>query len=280
MQNNCVCLPSSSSLTEKDIKIIVCLRNPVERSYSAYNHLKRYNIYENLTFEDALKKEKNRFENDKFISPAAKYFEVGLYYQKIKKILQNFDKVKIIIYEEFVSNPNRVLKECTDFLEIDSFNFKTNIVYMKGGWRWKNKYLKQIARSFNIFRLLNLLFGPKIAKWVKSIILDMSTHKISEINAKTKKMFQGHRGANHPVQNLENNKVEITSQNHGFVVTEKSIPKNVKITHKSLFDGSVEGIEHKNKKIFAVQYHPEASPGPHDSQYLFQKFKRMIDSNA
>jgi len=100
------------------------------------------------------------------------------------------------------------------------------------------------------------------------------------LGAKTKKMFQGHRGANHPVQNLENNKVEITSQNHGFVVTEKSIPKNVKITHKSLFDGSVEGIEHKNKKIFAVQYHPEASPGPHDSQYLFQKFKRMINSNA
>ena len=60
---------------------------------------------------------------------------------------------------------------------------------MKGGWRWKNKYLKQIARSFNIFRLLNLLFGPKIAKWVKSIILDMSTHKISEINAKTKKIL-------------------------------------------------------------------------------------------
>ena len=100
------------------------------------------------------------------------------------------------------------------------------------------------------------------------------------LGAKTKKMFQGHRGANHPVQNLENKKVEITSQNHGFVVTEKSIPKNVKITHKSLFDGSVEGIEHKNKKIFAVQYHPEASPGPHDSQYLFQKFKRMINSNA
>ena len=180
---------NAKKILEKDIKIIICLRNPVERSYSAYNHLKRYNIHENLTFEDALKKEKNRFENDKFISPAAKYFEVGLYYQKIKKILQNFDKVKIIIYEEFVSNPNSVLKECTDFLEIDSFNFKTNIVYMKGGWRWKNKYLKQIARSFNIFRLLNLLFGPKIAKWVKSIILDMSTHKISEINAKTKKIL-------------------------------------------------------------------------------------------
>ena len=76
---------NAKKFLKKDVKIIICLRNPVERSYSAYNHLKRYNIYENLTFEDALKKEKNRFENDKFISPAAKYFEIGLYYQKIKK---------------------------------------------------------------------------------------------------------------------------------------------------------------------------------------------------
>ena len=85
-------------------------------------------------------------------------------------------------------------------------------------------------------------------------------------------MFQGHRGANHPVKNLITNKVEITSQNHGFVVEEKSIPKSVLITHKSLFDGSVEGIRHKSKSVFSVQYHPEASPGPHDSHYLFEEF--------
>ena len=92
-------------------------------------------------------------------------------------------------------------------------------------------------------------------------------------------MFQGHRGANHPVKNLVTKKVEITSQNHGFEVTENSIPKDVKITHKSLFDGSIEGIR-KGRNIFAVQYHPEASPGPHDSHYLFQEFKKMIKQNA
>ena len=97
--------------------------------------------------------------------------------------------------------------------------------------------------------------------------------------AKTKKMFQGHRGANHPVKNLITHKVEITSQNHGFVVTEESLPKSIKLTHKSLFDGTVEGIEHKKKNIFAVQYHPEASPGPHDSHYLFKKFIQMINKN-
>ena len=96
------------------------------------------------------------------------------------------------------------------------------------------------------------------------------------LGAKTKKMFQGHRGANHPVKNLITNKVEITSQNHGFVVEEKSVPKSVQITHKSLFDGSVEGIRHKSKSVFSVQYHPEASPGPHDSHYLFEDFISSI----
>ena len=92
-------------------------------------------------------------------------------------------------------------------------------------------------------------------------------------------MFQGHRGANHPVKNMLTQKVEITSQNHGFVVTEKSIPKSLTVTHKSLFDGTVEGIKHKTKNIFSVQYHPEASPGPHDSHYLFNEFIEMINKN-
>ena len=125
---------------------------------------------------------------------------------------------------------------------------------------------------------------PIIKKLIKSRIplfgICLGHQLISlALGAKTKKMFQGHRGANHPVKNLETEKVEITSQNHGFEVTEKSIPKDVKITHKSLFDGSVEGIR-KGRNIFAVQYHPEASPGPHDSHYLFQEFKKMIKQNA
>ena len=96
------------------------------------------------------------------------------------------------------------------------------------------------------------------------------------LGAKTSKMKFGHRGANHPVKNLENNKVEITSQNHGFEVEEKSLPKNLKLTHISLFDKSVEGVEDKNKGVFSVQYHPEASPGPQDSKYLFIKFLKNI----
>jgi len=90
--------------------------------------------------------------------------------------------------------------------------------------------------------------------------------------AKTSKMHQGHRGANHPVKRLEDGVVEITSMNHGFAVDNSSLPDTIEETHVSLFDGSNCGIAIKGKKAFGVQYHPEASPGPMDSFYLFQKF--------
>ena len=100
------------------------------------------------------------------------------------------------------------------------------------------------------------------------------------LKAKTKKMKLGHRGANHPVKNLINNKVEITSQNHGFEIVKESLPKNVEVTHKSLFDNCIEGIKLKNRPIFSVQYHPESNPGPQDSHYLFKQFINEVTKNA
>jgi len=99
------------------------------------------------------------------------------------------------------------------------------------------------------------------------------------LGGRTRKMHLGHRGANHPVKDLTTGKVEITSQNHGFAVLPESLPAGVEVTHVSLFDGSNEGIALAGKPVFSVQYHPEASPGPQDSHYLFKRFADLIDAH-
>jgi carbamoyl-phosphate synthase small subunit len=96
------------------------------------------------------------------------------------------------------------------------------------------------------------------------------------VGAKTMKMHQGHHGANHPVKDLTTGKVEITSMNHGFAVDRDTLPANAVETHVSLFDGSNCGIALKDKPVFSVQYHPEASPGPRDSRYLFERFVTLM----
>jgi len=98
------------------------------------------------------------------------------------------------------------------------------------------------------------------------------------VGAKTMKMHQGHHGANHPVKDLTTGKVEITSMNHGFAVDRETLPKDAEETHVSLFDGSNAGIQIKGKPVFSVQYHPEASPGPRDSRYLFERFVGMMQT--
>jgi carbamoyl-phosphate synthase small subunit len=100
------------------------------------------------------------------------------------------------------------------------------------------------------------------------------------LGCRTEKMKQGHRGANHPVKDLQTGKVEITSQNHGFAISDANLPENVEVTHRSLFDGTIQGIAVKGKPIFSVQGHPEASPGPHDSQYLFARFVAMMTGDT
>ncbi len=129
----------------------------------------------------------------------------------------------------------------------------------------------------NIKPELNKLLNKKIPTF--GICLG---HQILSLafNASTARMEKGHRGGNHPVKNLETNKVEITSQNHGFVVLDENFPPNLQITHKSLFDKTIDGMRANDQPLFSVQYHPESSPGPHDSRYLFDEFINLMEKNA
>ena len=245
--------------------------------------------------------------------PKTKIFEL----KKLKNLLKNFPSMKeqdlakeistTKIYEwtnagkKFISENNLFLFKERKVIAVIDFGIKNNILNLLKNLAYKILVFPLNYESSKIKKVnpsgIFLSNGPGDPKAtfnkIKDNLSDLFNlsvpifgiclgHQILALafGAKTKKMHHGHRGANHPVKNLKNNTVEITVQNHGFVVEKENLPKDIKISHVSLFDNTISGIEIINKPFFSVQYHPEASPGPHDSQYLFLKFKKYIENYA
>ncbi len=148
-------------------------------------------------------------------------------------------------------------------------SMKPEGIFLSNGPGDPKATFKKYQENFNLIKTFSKpVFGICLGHQILSLIF----------NAQTEKMHHGHRGANHPIKNEKTKKVEITVQNHGFVVSKKKFPKTLKVTHSSLFDKTIAGIEVRNKPFFSVQYHPESSPGPQDSRYLFDQFFNLMNN--
>ena len=138
-----------------NVKIIIMLRNPIERAFSGYQHVKRYNVMETLDFEEAIKECENRYFINTNFTPASRYINIGLYYNMVKKFKANFkENIHIVIYDDFIADTQNELSKIFSFLNISECVINTNEKYMVGGWQWKSSFLKKLFLKKNFFKKL------------------------------------------------------------------------------------------------------------------------------
>ena len=166
---------------DKDVKVLIILRNPIDRCLSAYHHVRRNNLMEKLSLQDALTKEEERYNNNKKITPMTLYKSMGLYYYQVKDYLDNFQNVKVVIYDDFNKDPSKVYEDILSFLELDkeekiNFNLKENV----GGWQWKSNLFRFIFLNKNIIKMMLRFVLPKtILNKLKQNYISISANKVT-----------------------------------------------------------------------------------------------------
>ncbi len=170
-----------------DVKIIILLRNPIDRAYSAFHHVSR-GVQEDLSFEEALKQEEKRLDEYPFLTPMVMYKDMGLYYKMVKAYSESFNHVHIIMYEDFIKKTDEVLKAVFVFLEIDSsISVNYNTKYNVGGKRWKNPLFKNIFQKDNFIKKIVPTF---IRKKVRETLVNFLTNKVVSMRSGTKEFLK------------------------------------------------------------------------------------------
>ena len=176
----------------KDVKIIIMLRNPVERAYSGYQHVKRYNLMESLSFEKALDQSENRYHNISNMTPASRYLELGMYFEQVKKFIEEFDNVHVVLYNDYKNDFSSEMNNVFKFLDLDAFKVHTDEKHMVGGWEWKNYWIKSLMMKKNPFKtaLKFLLPFKSLRKSIMENLKKGNTNKIEKINPETEKWLK------------------------------------------------------------------------------------------
>ena len=182
-----IVIPNIKQFLGDDVKIIIMLRNPIDRAFSGYQHVKRYNEMENLSFGQALKDAEKRYKNNEKMTPASRYKEIGLYYDMVKAFQQDFKAVHIIIYDDYAKNLKTELEKVFEFLKLEKIEVDTSQRHMVGGWQWKNEKMKKMVMMKSDFKsVLKFLLPKGLRKVFRKKLMQYNTEEIQEMSSENR----------------------------------------------------------------------------------------------
>jgi len=175
-----------------DVKIIIMLRNPIERAYSGYQHVKRYNMMENLSFEDALDIGEERYHNIKNLTPASRYLELGNYYNQVKLFKESFGNIHVVIYDDYKTDFNEELNKIFDYLKLGRVTINAEQRHMVGGWEWKSVGMKKIMMQQNFLKVFLRFIIPikSLRQYIRVKLQKSNTKTVEVINPETEKWLK------------------------------------------------------------------------------------------